>query len=150
VRLSCACLKCDLKAWVCRGEHAVALALYALVGGDMDRLLETLYPGTPTPEILQAIKKRVEGKKKPDNMDSLKTLAQQLATLVRGQGLSGAPPPGLTAEEHDAACYITMLREEKFSEEEIVKKLSNHRMADGSALSRADIQRLGNLRLRYD
>ena len=83
-------------------------------------------------------------------MDGLKTLAQQLATLVRGQELSGAPPPGLTAVEHDAACYITMLREEKFSEEEIEKKLSNHRMADGSALSRADIQRLGNLRLRYD
>lgn len=52
--------------------------------------------------------------------------------------------------EHDAACYITMLREEKFSEEEIEKKLSNHRMADGSKLSKAHIQRLGKLRLRYD
>jgi hypothetical protein len=43
-----------------------------------------------------------------------------------------------------------MLREEKFSDEEIAKKLSNHRMADGSKLSKAYIQRLGNLRLRYD
>jgi hypothetical protein len=126
------------------------IGVYALADGDMNRLLETLYPGTPTQETLEAIEKRVDGKKKPDNMDGLKSLAQQLATLVRGQGLSGAPPPGLTAVEHDAACYITMLREEKFSEEEIEKKLSNHRMADGSALSRADIQRLGNLRLRYD
>jgi hypothetical protein len=126
------------------------IGVYALADGDMNRLLETLYPGTPTQEILEAIKKRVEGKKKADNMDGLKTLARQLATLVRGQELSGAPPPGLTPVEHDAACYITMLREEKFSEEEIEKKLSNHRMADGSALSRADIQRLGNLRLRYD
>jgi len=126
------------------------IGVYALAGDDMDRLLETLYPGTPTQDTLEAIKKRVEGKKKPDKMDGLKALAQQLASLVRGQVLRGAPPPGLTPVEHDAACYITMLREEKFSEEEIEKKLSNHRMADGSALSRADIQRLGNLRLRYD
>lgn len=126
------------------------IGVYALADGDMNRLLEMLYPGTPTQETLEAIRKRVDGKKKPDNMDGLKALAQQLATLVRGQELSGAPPPGLTPVEHDAACYITMLREEKFSEEEIEKKLSNHRMADGSALSRADIQRLGNLRLRYD
>ena len=126
------------------------IGVYALAGGDMDQLLEALYPGTPTQETLEAIRKRVEGKKKPDKMDGLKALAQQLATLVRGQMLRGAPPSGLTPVEHDAACYITMLREEKFSEEEIEKKLSNHRMADGSALSRADIQRLGNLRLRYD
>jgi hypothetical protein len=126
------------------------IGVYALAGGDMDRLLETQYPGTPTQETLEAIEKRVDGKKKPDKMDGLKALARQLATLVRGQELSGAPPPGLTPVEHDAACYITMLREEKCSEEEIAKKLSNHRMADGSALSRADIQRLGNPRLRYD
>ena len=126
------------------------IGVYALADGDMNRLLETLYPGTPTQETLEAIKKRVDGKKKPDKMDGLKALARQLATLVRGQELSGAPPPGLTPVEHDAACYITMLREEKFSDEEIAKKLSNHRMADGSGLSRADIQRLGNLQLRYD
>ena len=126
------------------------IGVYALADGDMNRLLETLYPGTPTQETLEAIEKRVEGKKKPDKMDGLKALARQLATRVRGQELSGAPAPGLTPVEHDAACYITMLREEKFSEEEIAKKLSNHRMADGSKLSKADIQRLGNLRLRYD
>ena len=126
------------------------IGVYALADGDMNRLLETLYPGTPTQETLEAIRKRVDGKKKPDKMDGLKALAQQLATLVRGQVLRGAPPPGLTPVEHDAACYITLLREEKFSEEEIEKKLSNHRMADSSALSRAKIQRLGNLRLRYD
>jgi hypothetical protein len=125
------------------------IGVYALADGDMDQLLETLYPGTPTQDTLEAIRKRVDGKKKPDNMDGLKTLARQLATLVRGQELSGAPPPSLTPVEHDAACYITMLREEKFSDEEIEKKLSNHRMADGSGLSKAEIQRLGNLRLRY-
>ena len=126
------------------------IGVYALADGDMNRLLEKLYPGTPTQETLEAIRKRVEGKKKPDKIDGLKALARQLATLVRGQDLSGAPPPGLTPVEHDAACYITMLREEKFSDEEIENKLSNHRMADGSKLSKAHIQRLGDLRLRYD
>jgi hypothetical protein len=71
--------------------------------------------------------------------------------LVRGQSLAGAPPPGLTPEEHDAACYITMLRsEKKYTDEEILRKLSNHRMADGSKLSTMDLQRLGNLRLSYE
>jgi hypothetical protein len=126
------------------------IGVYALAGGDMNRLLEKLYCGTPTQETLEAIRKRVEGKKKSDKMDGIKALARQLAALLRGQVLRGAPPPGLTPVEHDAACYITMLREQKCSDEEIAKKLSNHRMADGSGLSRADIQRLGNLRLRYD
>jgi hypothetical protein len=127
------------------------IGVYALVGGDMEQLLEALYPGTPNAETREAIRKRVEGKKKPDNIDGLRTIAGQLATLVRGQSLAGAPPPGLTPFEHDAACYITMLRDEKkHSDEEILAKLSNHRMADGSTPSMVDVQRLGNLRLRYD
>ncbi len=69
--------------------------------------------------------------------------------MVRGQTLAGKPPPALTAVEHDAACYITKLDEEKCSDEEIKHKLSNHRMADGSKLSDEDIHRLRNLRLRY-
>jgi hypothetical protein len=125
------------------------IGVYALAGGDMERLLEILYPGTPAQETREAIRKRVEGRKKPDKMDGLKAIAGQLATLVRGQSLSGAPPPGLTAVEHDAACHITMLRDEKYSNEEILAKLSNHRMADGLKLSMEDVHRLGNLRLKY-
>jgi hypothetical protein len=125
------------------------IGVYALAGGDMERLLDVLYPGTPTPETREAIRKRVEGKKKLDKIDGLKAIAGQIATLVRGQPLGGAPPPSLTAVEHDAACYITVLRGEEYSDEEILVKLSNHRMADGSKLSMEDVQRLGNLRLRY-
>jgi hypothetical protein len=125
------------------------IGVYALAGGDMERLLDILYPGTPTQEVREAIRKRVEGKKKPDKIDGLKAIAGQLATLVRGQPLDGAPPTALTAVEHDAACYITELRGEEHSDEEILAKLSNHRMADGSKLSMEDVHRLGNLRLRY-
>jgi hypothetical protein len=126
------------------------IGAYALAGGDMEELLERLYPGAPTPEIREAIRKRVDGKKKLDKMDGLKVLARQLATLVRGQALVGAPPPGLTAVEHDAACYITRLRDKKRSDEEILSRLANHRTADGSKLSMTDVHRLGNLRLRYE
>jgi len=125
------------------------IGVYALAGGDMERLLEILYPGTPTQERREAIRKRVEGKKKLDKIDGLKAIAGQLATLVRGEPLGGAPPPSLTAVEHDAACYITVLRDEEHSDEEILAKLSNHRMAGGSKLSMEDVHRLGSLRLRY-
>ena len=125
------------------------IGVYALAGGDMERLLEILYPGTPTEETREAIRKRIEGKKKPDNIDGLKAIAGQLATLIRGQPISGKPPPDLTPVEHDAACYITVLRDEGHSDEEILAKLSNHRLSDGSRLSMADVRWLGNLRLSY-
>ena len=125
------------------------IGVYALAGGDMERLLEILYPGAPTEEIREAIRKRVEGKKKLDKIDGLQAIAGQLATLVRGQPLDGRPPTGLTAVEHDAACHITVLRDEGHSDEEILEKLSNHKMADGSKLSMEDVRWLGNFRLRY-
>jgi len=126
------------------------IAVYALAGGDMEELLERLYPGTPAQETREAIRKRVDGKKKPDKVDGLKVIARQLATLVRGQALAGAPPLGLTEMEHDAACYITLLRGQERSDQEILSRLSNHRTADGSELSMADVHRLENLRLRYE
>jgi hypothetical protein len=125
------------------------IGVYALAGGDMERLLELLYPGTLTQEAREAVRKHVEGKKNPDKIDGLKTVAGQLAALVRGQSIVGRPPIDLTAVEHDAACYITELRGEEHSDEEILAKLSNHKMADGSKLSMEDVHRLGNLRLRY-
>jgi hypothetical protein len=125
------------------------IGIYALAGGDMEPLIEALYPGPPNAQTREAIRKRVEGKKKPDNMDGLKAIAGQLATLVRGQTLVGAPPPGVAAVEHDAACYISMLRDANHSYEEILAKLANHRMADGSKLSMADVHRLAGLKLKY-
>jgi len=125
------------------------IGVYALAGGDMEQLLEALHPGTPTQKTREAIRKRVEGRKRQDDLDGLMTVAKQLATLVRGGKLDGAPPPGLSEVEHDAACYITMLRKAKRSDEEILAKLSNHRTADGGEFSMTDVRRLGNLRLSY-
>lgn len=115
----------------------------------MEALLEVLYPGEPSDDVLEEIRKCVEGKKKLDKKDGLKTLARQLAVLVRGGDVKGAPRPALSSVEHDAACRITRLREEGRSEVEIERRLSNHTRADGSKLTKADIHRLGRLRLRY-
>jgi hypothetical protein len=125
------------------------IGVYALAGGQIEPLLEALYPGEPSREVLEEVRKCVEGKKKPDKKDGLKAVARQLAILARGGGLKGAPPIALSSEEHDAACYITQLREENRSEELIRRSLSNHRKPDGSKLTKEDVDRLGRLRLRY-
>jgi hypothetical protein len=125
------------------------IGVYAVAGGEIEALLEALYPGEPSTEVLEEVRKCVEGKKKPDKKDGLKTLARQLAILVQGGRLEGAPRPALSSAEHDAACYITQLREEGRSEEEILRRLSNHRKPDGSKLTKEDVSRLGRLRLRY-
>jgi hypothetical protein len=127
------------------------IGVYALAGGQIEPLLEALYPGEPSREVLKEVRKCIEGKKRPDKKDGLKTLARQLAilVLVRGGKLEGAPPPALSSVEHDAACYITQLREEGHSDWEIRRRLSNHRKPDGSKRTDEDISRLGNMRLRY-
>lgn len=125
------------------------IGVYALAGGEMEALLEALYRGEPSNDIREEIRKCVEGKKKLDKKDGLKTLSRQLAVLVRGGNIQGAPPPALSSVMHDAACFITRIREEDCSEEEMVRRLSNHRKPDGSQLTKADIRQLGLLRLRY-
>jgi hypothetical protein len=125
------------------------IGVYAVAGGEIEALLEALYPGEPSREVLEEVRKCVEGKKRPDKKDGLKTLARQLAVLVRGGRLEGAPRPALSSAEHDAACFITQLREEGRSEEEILRSLSNHRKPDGSKLTKEDVSRLGLLRLSY-
>jgi hypothetical protein len=125
------------------------IGVYALAGGDIGPLLKILYPGEPSKDVLEDVRKCVEGKKKIDKKDGLKTLARQLATLVYGGDIQGAPRPALSSVQHDAACHITRLREEVCSEAEIEQRLSNHTNADGSKLTKADIRRLGLLRLKY-
>jgi hypothetical protein len=125
------------------------IGVYAMSGGDMEPLLYLLYPGEPSEETLKKIRNRVEGEKKLDKVDGLRTVAAQLATLVRGGTIEGAPPVPLTPEEHDAACFITQLREEGQSEDEILRRLSNHRRRNGKALTKKDVGVLGNLWLRY-
>lgn len=55
------------------------IAAYVLTEGDVDPLLAALYPGTPSAEIMEQIRKRIEGKKGDDKLDGLKVVAQQLA-----------------------------------------------------------------------
>jgi hypothetical protein len=125
------------------------IGVYALAGGETEALLEALHPGHPSGDVIEEVRKCVEGKKKVDNKDGLKTLAGQLTTLVYGGDIQGAPRRALTSVEHDAACHITRLREEGRSEAEIEQRLSNHTRADGSMLTKEDIRRLGLLRLKY-
>jgi len=125
------------------------IGVYALAGGEIEALLKILYPGEPSKDVLEEVRKCVEGKKKVDKKDGLKTLARQLATLVYGGDIKGAPRPALSSVEHDAACHITRLREEGRSEAEIVQRLSNHTKPDGSKLTQTDIRRLALLRLKY-
>ena len=125
------------------------IGVYALSGGDMEPLVNLLYPGEPSEAALKKIRDRVEGEKKLNKVDGLRTVAGQLATLVRGGTIEGAPPVPLTPEEHDAACFITQLREGGHSEDEILRRLSNHRRRNGRALTKKDVSVLGNLRLRY-
>jgi hypothetical protein len=125
------------------------IGVYALAGGDMEALLKALHPGAPSKEKRERVRKCVEGKKKRDGKDGLRSVTEELAKLVLGDEATGRPPVGLSTIEHDAACYITQLRGEGRSDEEILTRLRNHRMSDGSELTAHDVSRLGNLRLRY-
>lgn len=125
------------------------IGVYALAGGDMETLLEALHPGVATEEVVQRVRKHVEGKKRPDKMDGLKTVAGQLAKLVYGEPARGAPSSPLSAVELDAARYITRLQKEKQSTQAIMAKLRNHKKDDGSSFTEDDVLRLGNLRLPY-
>lgn len=125
------------------------IGVYALAGGPMSPLLDALYPGEPSEEVVEAVRKCVEGKWRPDKTDGLKALAGRLAIWVRGGKPEGAPPPALSAAEYDAACYISQLREEGRSDKEIRRRLSNHRKPNGSNLTDEDISRLGKMYLRY-
>lgn len=51
------------------------IAAYVLTEGDVGPLLAALYPGTPSAEIMEQIKKRIEGKKGDDKLDGLKVVA---------------------------------------------------------------------------
>ena len=125
------------------------IGVYALAGGDLKRLIEALGLDAPSADTLLELRKHVEGKKKRDKVDGLKTVAQQVARLVCGGQWLGRLRDYLTTVEQDVACYITSLREEGVSTGAIVEKLSNHRCADGSRLTEKDVLELGNLRLRY-
>ncbi len=125
------------------------IAVYILMEGELESLLEALYPGTPTADVLEKIRNKVEGKKSSDNQDGLKALARQLATLVRGGDLSrGRDPAELPRYEINFACRITEDREAGMPDEAIYEKL-RHNLRLEEELTWDEFCRLRNLNLRW-
>ncbi len=125
------------------------IAVYVLMEGELESLLEALYPGTPTADVLEKIRKKVEGKKSSDKQDGLKALARQLATLVRGGDLDrGRDPAELPRHEINLACRITEDREAGMPDEEIYEKL-RHNLRLVEELTWDEFCRLRDLNLRW-
>jgi hypothetical protein len=153
----------DKKSWsLGRGTWApqeplpALIATYVLMEGEIEPLLEALYPGTPTEEVVEKIRKRIEGKKGTDGQDGLKVLARQLARLVRGGNVGrGAHPPDISPHEFNVACRITQLREEGWSDEDIYQRLCESQgfarvLSSSQRLSPVEnFQRLADLEVRY-
>jgi hypothetical protein len=103
------------------------IAAYVLTEGDVGPLLGALYPGTPSAEIVEQIRKRIEGKKGDDRVDGLKVIAQQLATLVRGgQVRPGRDPAASRGLEDNLACRITDDRKAGVPDQEIFEELRDY------------------------
>lgn len=100
------------------------IGAYLLAGGEVAPLLETLYPGEPSAEVEEKIRKRVEGRKGTDKQDGLQVLAQQLATLIRGGEVGkGRDPAELSNHEINLACRITECRDANVPDEQIYEEL---------------------------
>lgn len=103
------------------------IAVYVLMEGDLEPLLDALYPGTPPPEVRDQIRTFVEGKKNIDKRDGLKTVARQLATLIRGGEVGkGRDPVDLSRLEVNLACRITDDRETGVPDREIFENLRHN------------------------
>jgi hypothetical protein len=102
------------------------IAAYVLTGGGLGPLLRALHPGEPSAEVIEQIRKCIEGKKNQNGAprDGLNAVAQQLARLVRGgpvrQGRYSADLSGLEAR---IAYLITDDRKAGISDPEVFEKL---------------------------
>lgn len=117
------------------------VAAYVLAGGDMGALLDALYPGTPSAEVVEKVRKKIEDKKGPKTEDGLTAIAEQLAALVRGKELrKGRDPRDIPARDHSLACRITERREADFPDEAIRQELR---------LTKKEFRRLADLKMRW-
>lgn len=125
------------------------IAVYVLMEGDLESLLGALYPGEPPPEVRDQIRTFVEGRKNDDKRDGLKTVARQLATLVRGGKVGkGRNPPDLSRHEINLACRITEDREAGAPDLEIFEKL-RHNLRLEEELTWNEFCRLRDLNLKW-
>jgi len=146
----------DVRTWSLGGGTSTPqaplpalIAAYVLMQGELEPLLEALYPGTPAADVLTKIRRRVEGKKGSDKQDGLKALVRQLATLVRGGDVDkGRDPAELSRHEINLACRITDDREAGILDEEIYEKL-RHNLRLEEELPWDEFSRLRDLNLRW-
>ncbi len=116
------------------------IAAYALVYEDLEPLLDLLHPD-PT---------SIDKEKLSEKVDQLELTAGQLATLVRGGTVRRGPSTEeVSLEEQRIAWVVSALREDGHSEECILRQIA-HRgsIAYGRRLTKDDISRLGDLRLK--
>ena len=132
--------------------EAILIGVYALAGGDMDRLLDALHPDPSSvgAEVREEIRQYVEGSRgSGDKRDGLEVLARQLAIWVRGSEVRRGKPSGLSDADHGFACTITHLRNQGLTDEEIARKESHRKKDDGTSYSTKDVTELGDLGLSW-
>jgi hypothetical protein len=129
----------------------VLIAAYILAGGNVWALLHALHPGEPSAEVIEQIRKCIEGKKDPDKADGLTVVAQRLARLVRGgQVRPGRDPAHLSRFEVRLAYEITDYRKAGMPDSEIFEKLrSNPPFALEEELTWNEFRRLRDLNLNW-
>jgi hypothetical protein len=131
--------------------EAMLIGVYALAGGDMDRLLDALHLDSSSvgAETREEIRQCIEGSRPDDKKDGLKVLAHQLATWVRGSEVRPGRPSGRSKADHAFACAITHYRKQGLSDEEIARKESHRKKEDGTSYTIKDIAELGDLGLSW-
>jgi hypothetical protein len=125
------------------------IATYVLLDGEIDPLLDALYPGTPPADVVEKIRKRIEDKKSAVTEDGLKALARQLASLVRGGEVGkGRDRVEVPADDDNLACRITDGRDAGMSDQDIFDNLRNNPMLK-EELTWKKYRRLRDLELRW-
>jgi len=132
--------------------EATLISVYALAGGQMDSLLDALHPDPSSvgAETRAKIHQLVEGSRRGKGTgDSLKVLARQLATLIRGSGVKRGRPPEISKMDYAVASITTKYRKDGLSDEEITSKVAHLKREDGTQYTIKDITELGNLNLSW-
>jgi hypothetical protein len=125
------------------------IGAYLLAGGEVEPLVELLHHDPASAEWKQ-IDKRIAGRKSADDLDGLKTLAGQLATLVLGGKVrQGRDPTEVSNIEYSVASRITELREQGLSHEDTYREIRSLDNSFARELSWEDYQRLAGLQTEY-
>ncbi len=96
------------------GIEVTLIGVYALAGGRMDLLLEALHPDPSSVDAKtwEEIRQCIEGSRPDDKKDSLKVLARQFATWVRGSKVGTGRRPSLSEMDHSVELKASELAEE--------------------------------------